>query len=349
MAILFRGILAAVLLLALPPFSTAAAGADERTLTFVVGAGAGGVFDSYTRLLARHIGRHLPERPKVAVRNLAGGGGSVAAEHLYREAKPDGRTVGHWAGDLIHKQIFGRTDVKVDTRRFGWVGAVAPLHPVCVLTKASGIADLAVWAGGKRPVKLGGIGRDEAATNMSRVVAAALGLPVKLIPGYRGLESLRLAAGRQEVAGGCWHWQSVKTTWEKMLAAGEARVVLQAMAAPHPELPSVPNAVDLAKTQNARMLLIYGVHDPAKLARAYTLPPGTPDEQVARLRKAFADTVADPAFVAEANRLGLEVRPLDGAAIEKTVKGLFELDPKFLVQLRKALFPDEPAGDAQGQ
>ena len=349
MAILSRGLLAAVLLLALPPFSIGAAGADDGPLTFVVGAGAGGVFDSYTRLLARHIGRHLPERPKVAVRNLAGGGGSVAAEYLYREAKPDGRTVGHWAGDLIHKQIFGRTDVKVDTRRFEWVGAVAPLHPVCVLTRASGIEDLAGWVGGKRPVKLGGIGRNEAATNMSRVVAAAVGLPIKLIPGYKGLENLRLAAGRQEVAGGCWHWQSVKKTWARMLAAGEAQVVLQAMSEPHPDLPSVPNAVDLAKSENARMLVTYGVHDPARLARAYTLPPGTPKEQVARLRKAFAGTVADPAFVAEANRLGLEVRPLDGATIEKTVKRLFELDPKFLVQLRKALFPDEPAGDARGQ
>lgn len=349
MATLSRGLLAAVLLLALPPFSIGTAGADDGPLTFVVGAGAGSVFDSYTRVLASHIGRHLPERPKVAVRNLAGGGGRVAAEYLYREAKPDGRTVGHWAGDLIHKQIFGRTDVKLDTRRFGWVGAVAPLHPVCVLTKASGIADLSAWAGDKRPVKLGGIGRNEAATNMSRVVAAALGLPVKLIPGYNGLENLRLAAGRQEVAGGCWHWQSVKKTWARMLAAGEARVVLQAMAEPHPELPSVPNAVELAKSENARLLLMYGVHDPAKLARAYTLPPGTPDEQVARLREAFAATMADPAFVAGANRLGLEVRPVDGAAIEKTVKGLFELDPKFIVQLRKALFPDGADGEARGQ
>ncbi len=341
-----RGILAAALWLALTSF---AAGAGEGALTFVVGGGAGGVFDSDTRLLARHIGRHLPERPRVVVRNLAGGGTSVAAEYLYREARPDGRTVGLWSGDLIHKQIFGRTDVRVDTRRFGWVGAVAPLHPVCVLTKASGIGDLAGWAGGKRPVKLGGIGRNEAATSMSRVVAAALALPVRLIPGYKGLEKLRLAAVRQEVAGGCWHWRSVRKTWDKMLATGGARVVLQAMAEPHADLPSVPNAVDLAGSGNARMLLVYGVHDPAKLARAYTLPPGTPEAQITRLRKAFADTMADPAFVAEANRLGLDVRPLDGAAIEKTVGRLFELDPKFIVQLRKVLFTDGPAGESRGQ
>jgi tripartite-type tricarboxylate transporter receptor subunit TctC len=92
---------------------------------------------------------------------------------------------------------------------------------------------------------------------------------------------------------------------------------------------------------------MYGVHDPAKLARAYSLPPGTPDAHVAMLRKALAATVTDPAFAAEANSQGLEIRPLDGAAIEETVKRLFALDPKFIVQLRKLLFPEKPAGEKQ--
>ena len=338
-------ILAAVLVLALPPLLGAGASAQERTLTFVVGAGAGSVFDNYTRVLARHIGRHLPDRPRVAVRNIAGGGGTVAAEYLYREAKPDGRTVGNWPGDIIHNQIFGSKEVRLDTRRFGWVGAVSTLHPVCVLTKASGIGDVAGWAGAKKPVKLGGVGRNDATTNMSRVLGAALALPIKLIHGFKGPENVRLAAGNRELEGGCWYWQDVKKGWGKMLAAREAQVVLQAMTEPHPDLPSVPNSIDLAKSQDDQRLLMYGVHDPAKLARAYSLPPGTPDAHVAILRKALAATVTDPAFAAEANSQGLEIRPLDGAAIEETVKRLFALDPKFIVQLRKLLFPERPAGD----
>ena len=340
-------ILAAALLLIFAPVLGGGASAQQRTLTFVVGAGAGSVFDNDTRVLARHIGRHLPGRPGVAVRNMVGGGGSVAAEYLYREAKPDGRTVGNWPGGLIHKQIFGSKEVQLDTRRFAWVGAIATLHPVCVLAKASGIGDLTAWAGAKKPVKLGGIGRNDAAAGMSRVFGAALGLPTKLIDGYTGPVNVRLAAGNREVEGGCWYWQAVKKAWKKMLAARDAKVVLQAMTKPHPDLPSVPNALDLAKSQDSRVLIMYGVHDPAKIARAYSLPPGTPDAVVAVLRKAFADTVADPAFVAEANSLGLEVRPLGGAEIEKTVKGLFELDPKLIVQLRKVLFPEKPAGDAR--
>ena len=332
-------------MVAITPVPGARAWAQANTMTFVVGAGAGSVFDRYTRTLAGHMGRHLPGSPKVVVRNLAGGGGSTAAEYLYK-AKPDGRTIGNWAGDLVHKQIFGRTEVQLDTRRFGWVGAVSTLHPVCILTKASGIGDLAAWAGAKKPVKLGGIGSDEAASNMSRVVSAALGLPVKLIGGYKGPVNVRLAAGSREVDGGCGYWQAVKKAWRKMLAAMDAQVVLQVMVEPHPELPSVPNAVDLAKSEDARTILMYGVHDPAKLARAYSLPPGTPETRVTLLRKAFAGAVADPAFVAEANGQGLEVRPVDGAEIEKTVKNLFELDPKLIVQLRKVLFPDKPAGEA---
>ncbi len=344
---LFTRIVATVLLLALAVVAGGEASAQQGTLTFVVGAGAGSVFDRTTRTFAKHIVRHLPDRPKATVRNMVGSGGSVAAEYLYREAKPDGRTVGNWAGDLIYNQLFGGKGVQLDTRRFAWVGAVSTLHPVCILTKTSGIGDLAAWSGAKRSVKLGGIGGNEAATNMSRVLGATLGLPVKLINGYKGPVNVRLAAGNQEVEGGCWYWQAVKQAWRKQLAAREAQVVLQAMTKPHPELPSVPNALDLVKSEDARLLLMYGVHDPAKLARAYSLPPGTPEARVTALRKAFADAVADPAFVAEADSQGLEVRPLGGAEIEKTVKGLFALDPKFIVQLRNLLFPEKPAADTR--
>ncbi len=342
MAILSGSLSVAALLLALSPAFHDHASAQQRPLTFIVGAGAGSVFDNYTRTLAGHIGRHLPDRPHVVVRNMVGGGGGVAAEYLYRTARPDGRTVGNWAGGLIHKQIFGSREVKLDTRRFAWVGAITTLHPVCVLTRASGIGDLAAWAGARKPVRLGVVGRKDAAADMSRVFGAALGLPIRFIDGYRGPVDARMAAANQEVQGTCWYWQAVKKAWRKMLAAGSAKVVLQAMTRPHPDLPSVPNALDLAKSREARFLILYGVHDPAKVARAYSLPPGTPDEQVAVLRQAFADTVADPSFVADANGLGLEIRPLDGAEIEKTVHGLFKLSPRLIVQLRKVLFPEEP-------
>lgn len=347
MAILSPGILTlvAALLLAFPPVFGGHASAQRPPLTFVVGAGAQSVFDRYTRILAAHIGRHLPDRPRAAVENMAGGGGSVAAEHLYRNAKPDGRTIGHWPGALVLEQIFGSREIQFDTRRFAWVGALAPLHPVCVLTRASGAADLAAWAGAERPVRLGGVGRNDVAANMARVFAAALGLPVKLIDGYGGPVKVRLAAQSREVEGGCGYWRAMEEAWRKMLAAGDANVVLQAMTEPHPDLPSVPNALELAESEDDRLLMVHGVHGPAAIARAYSLPPGTPDETVAVLRKAFADTAADPAFLAEARKQGLDVRPVEGAEVARRVKGLFDLSPAFAVKLRKVLFPEAPAGD----
>ena len=338
-------ILAAALLLALGSVPGGAANAQQAPLTLIVGAAAGSVFDNETRALAAHVGRHLPDRPKVVVKNMAGGGGSVAAEYLYRKAEPDGLTVGNWSGRLIHNQLFGSTEVRLDTRRFRWVGAVSTLHPVCVLTRASGVGDLTAWAGATKPVRLGGIGHNDPAANMARALGAALDLPLKLIGGYKGPTKVRLAAANREVHGGCWYWRSVRKAWRKPLATRDARVVLQAMDKPHPDLPSVPNALDLAKSENARVLIMYGVQDPARIARAYSLPPGTPDARVSEFRKAFDATMADPAFVAEANSRGLEVRPLGGAQIEKTIRGLFKLDPKLLVQLRKVLFPEKPAGE----
>ena len=332
-----------------PAQSARAASNRDNSLTFVVGYGAGSIFDSYTRLLARHIGRHLPDQPKIQVENRVGGGGVVAAGHLYRQVKPDGRTIGNWSGDLVLKQIFGSEQVNIDVRRFNWVGALAMRHPVCVLTKASGISTVEEWAKAPRPVRLGGIGENGTTPKTARVLASALGLPIKLMDGFGGTVKVRLAAEAQELDGACWYWQSLKRSWAKMLQAGDARVVVQAMTQAHPDLPGVPNAIEFAKTPEAELLIKYGVHDPATIARFYSLPPGTPQETVAVIREAFTQTVTDPLFLVDADSLGLEINPVDGAQVERIVTGLFTLDPKLKVKLRKVLFPEKQVeGKATG-
>lgn len=312
------------------------------TLTFVVGYSAGSSFDTYTRILARHIGRHIPGHPKIVVENVVGGGGIATASLLYKKAKPDGLTVGHWMGDLVLQQIFGSKEITFDARRFEWVGVVASNHPVCIVTAASGIKNPEDWAKAKRPVRLGGMGPNGAASDVPRILSAALDLPIKVLDGYKGSVKVRLAAENHEVDGGCWHWPSIKKTWSKMLSSGMATPILQAMDRAHPELPSVPNALELAKNDEGRQLIKYGIHDPARIARSYALPPGTPQARVTILRQAFMQTVTDPSFVEEAKSMGLEVSPISGADLEKTVTGLFEMDPKLKVRLRGVRLP---AGD----
>ncbi|MFQ5851854.1 MAG: Bug family tripartite tricarboxylate transporter substrate binding protein [Candidatus Binatia bacterium] len=312
-----------------------------KTVRFIVAYSAGGGFDTYTRAIGRHIGKHIPGNPRIVVENMTGGGGMIAANYLYNQAKPDGLTIGNWIGDLVLQQIFGKRGIQIDARRFEWVGVPSTDHPVCALTKASGVTTLEKWFASKRPVKIGGIGPGGTASDVPRILKAALGLPIKVIDGYKGTAKVRLAAESGEVDGGCWAWQSVKATWKKMVESGGVRIVLQAMPKKHPNLPKVPNAIDFAKTDEARLLLKYGIHDPALITRFYSLPPGTPKERVRILQGAFMATMKDAEFLAEAKKSKIEINPIDGKEVQKIVAGLFNLDPNLIAKLRKILVPNE--------
>ena len=310
---------------------------NDKTITFVVGTSPGGGFDTYTRVMARHINRYIPGNPSTIVNNMPGAGGLVAANHMYNAAKPDGLTVGLWAGSFVLGQRLGQPGVQFDARRFEWMGAPIRDNPVCALTKASGVSSLDAWFSAKRPIKLGGNGPGSTPSIPVRVIKAALGLPIQLIDGFKGTGEIRLAAESGEIDGGCWDWSSIKSTWRRGLDAGDVKIVLQINAKPHPDLAEVPNAITQAKTEYARRLIKVGVHDQVNIFRAYTIAAGTPKERVAILQKAFIATMKDPAFLAEATKANLSIDPLDGEQVHEIVAGIFKLDDKSAQDLRKIL------------
>ena len=220
----------------------------------IVGTSAGGGFDTYTRTLARHFGRHVPGQPAIVVENMSGAGHLIAANHMYKVAKPDGLTVGHFHGGWFLYQLFQRPGIEFDATQFEFVGSPIKESRACAFTKASGITSVERWLASKTPVKVGGIGGG-APDDMARMLAATTALPIQLVTGYKGTAEIRLAAESGELAGGCWTWDSIRATWSKAIQSGEAVVVLQAVAKPHPDLPSVPLAQSLAKTDEARQLL----------------------------------------------------------------------------------------------
>jgi len=181
------------------------------------------------------------------------------------------------------------------------------------------------------------VGPGDALYGMARVLKEVLGLPVQPIPGYKGTAEIRLAAESGELAGGCWQWESIKVIWRKALEAGEVNLVIQLVAKPHPELPKVPLAASLAKTEEARLLLQAAVHDPNSITRPYSLPPGTPKDRVQLLQKAFMDTMTDPEFLADAKKGQLDIDPVPGEEVEKTVARFFKLDPALVAKLREIL------------
>ena len=224
-----RILMVSALVLALVP--SLAMGADDffkgKTIRFVVGFSPGGGFDTYTRLIARHFGKHVPGNPRTVVQNRTGAGSMIAANYIYAKAKPDGLTIGNWIGPLVLQHVLGKKGIRFDGRKFNWLGVPSTDDNTCALTKASGISNVKEWLNSKRPVKIGATGPGSTTDDVPKLIKAATDLPIQIIEGYGGTAIIRLAAEKGEIDGGCWAWQSIKPTWSQGIESGNVRPVLQ--------------------------------------------------------------------------------------------------------------------------
>jgi tripartite-type tricarboxylate transporter receptor subunit TctC len=310
-----------------------------KVIVIVVATSPGGGFDTYSRAIARHMGKYIPGNPTIIIQNRPGAGTLIGAKHVLR-AKRDGLTIGNFIGDLALAQLLGQRGMDFDIREFEWIGVPVKDNIVCALTKASGITSLDQWIASKTPVKLGGTGRLRITDNAALALKSVLGLPVKIVSGYGGTTQIRLAAERGELAGGCWQWESIKVTWRHALENGDVNVIIQLTSRPHPELPNVPLGTSLAKTKGDRMLLEAAVQTTTPITRLYALPPGTPEERVKILRKAFMETLRDPDFLAEAKKSQLDIDPGSGEEVKAAIEGLLNLDPAMVKKLKRILLQE---------
>jgi tripartite-type tricarboxylate transporter receptor subunit TctC len=311
----------------------------NKTLTFIVGAAPGGGFDTYTRLIGRHLPKHIDGNPTVVVQNMTGAGSLIAANHIYSRAKPDGLTVGVWVGSLALQKYLGSTTITFDPMKFEWIGVPVQQTFVCALTKTSGISTMDQWFRAKRPVKLGGQAPGTRLDDIPMLLHVSLGLPVQLIQGYKGTAEVVLAAQAGEVDGVCTSWQGIKSSWKRQIATGDATVVVQTNRKPIAELSEVPLAINFAKTEDAKRLINVGIHDVNAVTLAYSAPPNTPKHLVEVLRKAFGDTLRDPELMADAKKADLDIDPMTGEELEKTIAGFGKLPPPIATQLKDILLP----------
>ncbi len=320
--------------------STTAVGEEfykGKVIRIIVSGSPGGGFDTYSRLIARHMGKHIPGNPRFIVQSMTGAGTRIAAKYLHSAAKPDGLTFGIINGYLILGKVLGMKGLNYDVTEYEWIGTPIKDHVACALHKSSGITSLKQWFASKTPVKIGGLGPGNATSDVPRLLKATIGLPIKVVEGYKGTAVIRLAVEGGEVAGACWAWQSMKPTWRKALESGEVKVLIQASTSAHPGLPNVPVALDLAKTEEARQLFRAGVVKPSSITRLYLTTPGTPKKRVQILRKAFMDTLRDPALLTEAKRMTLAINPQPGEEVKKTVAELFKTSPSMVAKLKGIL------------
>jgi tripartite-type tricarboxylate transporter receptor subunit TctC len=303
-----------------------------RSITLVIGYSAGGGYDAYGRVLARHLGRHIPGNPAIVAQNMPGAGSLRSANYLYNVAPKDGTVIGHFSRGMAMEPLIGTSATQFDARKLTWLGSGTDEVSVCVTWHASRVKS---WNDMLTiPFTVGGEGTGSDPDIFSAVVRNVFGVKLKLVSGYPGTAEVALAIERGEVDGRCgWSWSSLKLTKPDWIAGKRVNLVAQLALNKSPELPDVPLIFDFATTGRQRQILKLMLSRQS-MARPFAAPPDLPEDRKAALRTAFDRTMADMEFLAEAKQRGLEVNPVSGVEIDKLVSELYQTPADIVAELR---------------
>lgn len=311
---------------------------QEKRLSIIVPFGPGGGWDTYARLTARHMGRHIPGKPSFIVQNMPGAGGMISYNHLFNRVNPDGLTLGMFQTVAVMTQLAGDPAVKFDARRILWIGAFTDRASVCVARTDTPFKTIQDVIGSKEAMHVGSTGRGDALGTAALLLNDLLGTNFKVISGYKGTADVRGALERGELQGLCgWGWSSVKATGMNLIQEGKLRILLQIGERPHPEIPKdVPVVTQLVAEKNKALLNAYLI--PEIIGWNLILPPGVPSDRVEIMRDGFNRAMKDPAFLKEAERAKLDIAPMPGPLIASMFEQLFkETTPDVIARLKKIM------------
>jgi tripartite-type tricarboxylate transporter receptor subunit TctC len=287
-----------------------------KTITIYVGYTAGGSYDLYGRLVARHLGQHLAGRPTVVVQNMPGAGSLKAANYLYEVAPRDGTALGVVVESTALEQALANPAAQYDAAKFTYVGRVATSNNVFMVWRSAKVQSL---EDAKREVALlAGTGPGSIAETIPRLTNALLGTKFKLISGYPASTEAMLAMERGEVDGASSSWAAVKVGKQDWLKEKKIKIILQTTPERIPELPDAPCLGEIGTTPEDRQVLALYASGSA-IGRSLLGPPGIAAERVAALRAGFDAMVKDPEFVADVGKINVELDPLPGAAVAQLV------------------------------
>ena len=324
------------LLLANGPLAFAQDFYKDKTMRFIVGQAAGGGYDTYTRTIARYIGKYIPGGPTTIVDNVTGAGSLVAANYLYNNAKPDGLTVGNWNSALVFNQAMGDVNVKFDARKFGWIGAPSKSVPVCLIMGFAGPKTMDEIVKSGKTLRMGGTGPGSHSIDMPLMLNKMLGTRLTVVSGYQGTAQIKIALQRREVDGHCTNWDSILATQKDLLdAKGDDRLIPFILHArvPEAEAKGVTLIAEAIKDEN-HMRAYRAYMAQMEYSRPYTIAPNTPKERLEILRHAFKATLADGDFLAQANKLKLDITHVSGEESEKWVGEVLSISPKMKEDLK---------------
>jgi tripartite-type tricarboxylate transporter receptor subunit TctC len=299
-----------------------------KVIRFVVGYSPGGGYDTVTRLVARHIGNHIPGKPATTVENMDGAGSLVAANYLYNRADPDGLTVGVWNAQNLFEGAMGSPAVKLDGRKLEWIGSPGGENVVCAIMGFAGLKSFDEIQKSGKKITMGAT-RGGNTVHLPLILNKWTGTKFDIIRGYKGTAKIRLAMTSKEVNGACWTWISMRTTARAMLIAeGDNKLIPFVIneRTDEPEVKNIARFRDILTGQNRESFEIWS--GPGEMARPFSIPPGTPKERVGILRSAFNATFKDPAFLADAKKSKFKVELVQGEKVEQIAKRIYSMTPE---------------------
>jgi tripartite-type tricarboxylate transporter receptor subunit TctC len=312
------------------PAARAAAGEfyAGKTLEIIVPSGAGAdSYDSLSRLVARHIGRHLAGNPNVIVENMPGAGGIRAANQLYNVAPRDGTVIGMLDESIYQTQLFKMPALRADVTKMKWIGRIISNNAVLFAWHSAAVKTIVDAY--TKPLIVCSTG--SASQLRWTMLKRLLGLKLNLVTGYKGTGDGLVAMERGEVEALSMPWTVFRVIRADWLRDRKVNILLQTGLDKAPDLPNVPRLVDLARNSNERQILEL-FSQPEKVGRSLATPPGVPAEQVAQLRSAFAATLKDPGFVADAARMRITLSPLPGEQLQAIIERSFDYSPAIVAK-----------------
>lgn len=296
-----------------------------KVINLTVGISAGGGYDQYARLLARHYTRHIPGNPTIVVRNMPGAGSLNAVLYTGEVAPPDGLTVTAFNSGLVNDSINEGEKAKIRFSQFAWIGSMARDLRVCFAMKESGIRSLDDLK--RQKAVFGGSGVGSSSANNVAMIRNLLGLDIKIISAYRGNSEMYLAAERGEIGGSCVSWSSMPDHWMK---DGKVNLLTRLSVASAPDLPnSVTFLGDAAPSEEARGIMDFLLAS-GEVGRPLIVSKKTPAVRIKALQQAFDATMRDPEFLADAVRQNLPISAVGGAEAEEIIGKMIASSPAII-------------------
>jgi tripartite-type tricarboxylate transporter receptor subunit TctC len=321
--------------LTLAGFPASAQVSIDRPINIYVAGTAGGGIDLYGRIVARHLGRHIPGTPAVNVQTMPGAGGIRAANFLAQQAPKDGTAITTFAGGPILEPLVGSRKTDYNSSQFTWIGAITKDTGLCVAWGQSPFKT--IQDAQRQQMVVAGTGAGSDTDTWPVILNELIGTKFRLVTGYVGTQETIIAIERGEAHGRCtFSYSAIKTAKPDWLRDHKINVLVQIAFEKHKDFPDSPLIYDLVSKPDDRQLLDLMIGTSA-MARPFAAPPGLPPDIAATLRRAFDATMKDPAFLAEAAKIQAEVLPTTGEEVQKLVTRLYATPKPVVERVKKFL------------